>query len=302
LVSRRGSGTDLTLATLGAFGFGCTVLFQRAVARDGLHASVALGIRFACAGALLLTLLALLRRPLLPPRGERVAAVGVGLALYAVEATCFYMALERGTAAAVALIFYAYPAAVAAAEAVRGRTRPQQRIVAALLLAIGGSAVVAVGGGAVAITATGVAFVVVSIAVFSAYVIVSEQLLVRSDPLTAATWTALGASAGTFLFGAAIGRLEAPTAGALGALVANGVATGVAFTLFFTVLGRIGSTRTAIVMALEAVFAVLLAALFLGEGLRLAVAAGGAAVLAGAILAAQTTPAAVEVREGASPP
>ena len=55
-------------------------------------------------------------------------------------------------------------------------------------------------------------------------------------------------------------------------------------------LGRLGATRTAIVMALEAVFGVILTAIFLDESVKLVVAIGGVAVLTGAVLAALAAP------------
>lgn len=295
--AEQGGTRDLAIAALGAFAFGCTILFSRIVARDQLAPSVALGIRFGCAGVLLLALLAILRRPLLPPPGERVRAMSLGLCVYAVESTFFYMGLERGTAAAVALIFYAYPAVVAIAEVAMGRTRLQARTLLALALAISGSAIVAIGGGDVVISATGVLCVCGSITMFATYAILSDRILDRTDSLTAATWTAIGASIGVTLFGAARAQLEVPSAHAMAALVANGVATAAAFTLFFVVLGRIGPTRTGICMALEAVTGVVLAAIFLGEDVRFVVAIGGVAVLAGAVLAAFATPKPVEITE-----
>jgi drug/metabolite transporter (DMT)-like permease len=300
--SARGSRRDLGLASLGAFSFGCTVLFSRTVARDQLAPSVALGIRFGVAGVLLLGLLAVLRRPILPPSGDRLAAVALGLFVYAIESTFFYMGLQRGTAAAVALIFYAYPAVIALAETVAGAIRLRARAVVALVLSISGSAVVAVGGGRVAITATGVLLVCGSIVMFSAYALLSDRVLPRTDSLTAATWTAIGASIGVTLFGAARGQLELPSGHAFAALVANGVATAAAFTLFFMVLGRIGPTRTGICMALEAVTGIVLAAIFLGESVRPIVAIGGVAVLSGAVLAALVSPAPIEALERSSPP
>lgn len=293
---------DLALAALGAFSFGCTILFSRTVARDHLPSSVALGIRFACAGLILLVVLAATRRPLLPPAGERVRAVSLGLFVYAVESTFFYMGLERGTAAAVALIFYAYPAVIALAETVTGATRLRAQTLVALALAVSGSAVVAVGGGRVAISLTGVGLVCGSIVMFAAYAILSDRVLHRTDSLTAAAWTAIGASAGVTLSGAVRSQLEAPSGDALAALVANGVATASAFTLFFVVLARIGPTRTGICMALEAVTGVVLAAVFLGEAVRPVVAVGGTAVLAGAVLAALVSTPPVEITQGATPP
>jgi drug/metabolite transporter (DMT)-like permease len=72
--------------------------------------------------------------------------------------------------------------------------------------------------------------------------------------------------------------------------------------LFFVVLDRIGATRTAIVMALEAVTGIVLAAVFLGESVGPVVALGGVGVLAGAVIAALSTPASAEALESASPP
>jgi drug/metabolite transporter (DMT)-like permease len=300
--STRGSRRDLGLAALGAFFFGCTVLFSRTVARDQLAPSVALGVRFGVAGLLLLASLAVLHRPLLPPPGERLTALALGFFVYAVESTFFYMGLQRGTAAAVALIFYAYPAVIALVETVTGAIRLRARTLVALALSISGSAIVAVGGGDVAITTTGVLLVCGSIVMFSAYALVSDRVLRRTDSLTAAAWTAVGASSGVVLFGAARGQLEVPTGHAFAALVANGCATAAAFTLFFMVLGRIGPTRTGICMALEAVTGIVLAAIFLGESVRPVVAIGGVAVLAGAVLAALVAPEPIEALEVSSSP
>ncbi len=111
---------------------------------------------------------------------------------------------------------------------------------------------------------------------FSTYAIASDRLLRRTDSLTAATWTAIGASIGVLSFGAVRGQLEAPTAHAMTAIIANGFATASAFTLWFVVLNRLGPTRTGICMALEAV--------------------------TGVVLAALSTPASVELQETASPP
>src|SRR5207248_6061785 len=98
--------------------------------------------------------------------------------------------------------------------------------------------------GKVAITPTGVLLVCGSLVMFSAYALLSDRVVPHTDSLTAATWTAIGASLGVTLFGAARSQLEVPSSGALAALVANGIATAAAFTLFFMVLDRIGPTRT----------------------------------------------------------
>ncbi len=52
----------------------------------------------------------------------------------------------------------------------------------------------------------------------------------------------------------------------------------------FAALRRIGSARTSVLLTLEAVFAIVLAAVFLGEALGAIQAVGGACVLAGAVI------------------
>lgn len=298
----RARRLDLVLGTAGAVAFGCTILFSRTVARDNLAPPVALGIRFGVAGALLLGVLVVTRRPLLPPRGERLFAIVLGVVVYSAQSTTFYLGLEHGTAAAVALIFYAYPAVIAVVEVMLGVMQWHKRTIVALALAVSGSAVVAIGGGQLAISSSGVLFVCTSISIFCVYVLVSDRVLVRTDSITAATWTAIGASLGTATFGLVRGDLHTPSGHAFAILCANGFVTATAFTLFFVVLGRIGATRTAIVMALESVTGIVLTAIFLGESVRPIVAIGGVAVLAGAVIAALSAPAAVEALEVGSPP
>lgn len=297
-----GRARDFALAALGAFCFGLTIVFNRAAARDGLGAATTLSIRFAIAGLLLLGVLRFLGRPMLPPRGERLRVAVLGCGLYAIEATFFFMALERGTAAAVALLFYTYPVVVTIAEASFGWMRLRAVTVVALVLSVGGAAVVAIGGGRVSITTVGILCIFGSVCAFSTYVIASDRLLVETDSLTAAGWTALGGSVGVLVSGVVQGTLVRPGAGQMGSLTGNAIATAAAFTLFFVILGRLGPSRTAIVMALEAVAGIVLAAVFLDESVKPIVAVGGAAVLAGALLAAASSPQSVEQIESASTP
>jgi len=147
-----------------------------------------------------------------------------------------------------------------------------------------------------------VLLVIGSVVMFSTYALLGHRVLPRTDSRTAAAWTAIGASIGVTLFGAAQGTLELPSGHAFAALVANGCVTAAAFTLFFMVLDRIGPTRTGICMAFEAVTGIALAAIFLGETIRLVVGIGGVAVLAGAVMAALVSSAPVEALERSSAP
>ena len=198
-----------------AFAFGCTVLFSRTVAREQLAPSVALGIRFGTAGLILLggVLTACAPMPLLPPPGEHVTTFTLGVFVYAIESTFFYMGLQRGTAAAVTLILYAYPAVLAVVEGPYGRRSDR---------AGGRCSPRPVGVGerhrgdrwrrGVAISTAGVLFVCGSVVMFSTYALLSHRVLPRTDSLTAAAWTTIGASVGV----TAVRRGAGPVGDAVG--------------------------------------------------------------------------------------
>ena len=59
----------------------------------------------------------------------------------------------------------------------------------------------------------------------------------------------------------------------------------VAVPALYGAIARIGAARASVVASTEPLWTVLLAALFLGEGLRAGVVLGGAFILAGAVLA-----------------
>jgi drug/metabolite transporter (DMT)-like permease len=273
------------LAAAGAISYGVTVLVGRRLALAGLGPATVLGTRFASAGLFLLALLLLLGRPLLPARGERLAAFGLGAVLYAGESACFFLGLERGTAAAVALLFYGYPALVTLFELASGTGRPDARTLLALALAFGGTAVVVGAGERVDITPSGVGFALASAASFALYVLVGPRWLRRTDSVTSAAWVALGAGASLLGGGGALGWLRDPS-GWWSWLAVNAAATASAFSFLFAALRRLGASRTSVVMTLEAFSAIVLSWVFLGETLGLLQAAGGAAVLAAAALIA----------------
>jgi drug/metabolite transporter (DMT)-like permease len=281
----------VSLGILGAFAFSNTLVWGRAAQRAGAEEAALLAVRFALTGLLVLLLLAATRRPLLPARGERGIVFGLGIVAYGVESVFFFLALARGSPATVVLLFYTHVVIVAGAEVALGTLRPSARIGIAITLALGGGALVTLGsGGRAHLTATGFGFVLGSIACYSAYVVVSARLVRRTEPITAAAWVAFGAATGVAGWGVARGGFGALPAIGLRAVVMMAIATAAAFALWFVVVPRLGSTRTAIIMMLEAPFSIVLARIAFGDSVRVAVAAGGVLVLAGALLAATVAP------------
>lgn len=290
------------LALASATAYGVTVAIGRSLADAGLGPSTALGFRFCVAAVLLLAVQRLRGGTLLPPPGERLGVFLLGFVGYAVESTCFFLALERGTAAAVALLFYSYPAMVAIVELLLGITRPSPAMLGGLALAVVGTAAVVVTGGDVTITSAGIGFALASAVSFTLYLLASDRVGRRTDSLVKAAWVSGGAGlaiAGRGLLG---GDIRSPGDEWL-QLAGYAAANAFAFGLMFAALRRIGATRTAVVLTFEVVASIVLAALFLGEELRLAQAMGGFLVLGGAILvvSSQRVPAAI-VDEAPTPP
>ena len=238
----------------------------------------------------LFVLLAVLRRGLVPERGERLRPLLLGAIGYALESALFYSALQRGTAAAVALLFYAYPAIVTVLELALGRAVFSSRVLFALVLSIAGTALIVVSGGDVAISTAGIVLALGSALSFAVYLLASGRAVTKTDPIVNGAWVAMGASLSLTVQGLATGSLRSPGADWWLMLV-NGVATAAAFSLLFAALSRLGASRTAVVMTLEALSAVVLGALLLGEAIGPVQLVGGGAILAATLLiSASRTP------------
>jgi drug/metabolite transporter (DMT)-like permease len=286
----------------GAVSYGVTVVIGRSLTGSSLPPETVLGARFSFGGLILVALLAITGRSLLPAPGERWRAFLLGAIGYSIESSLFYAGLQRGTAAAVALLFYSYPLVVAVFEVARGTVQPSARLLSALALGLAGSATIVAAGSDVSITSAGVAFTMASAVSFAAYLIVSSRLLSRSDAMTSGAWTALGAGLSLLTRGLVLGSIHNPT-GHWDSLLGTGLATASAFALMFAGLRLLGPTATSVVLTLEAFSAVVLAAIFLDEAMRASQLIGGIGVLAAGVLVAsqRRTEQVIEMGEAETP-
>jgi drug/metabolite transporter (DMT)-like permease len=285
--SRRPELPGVAAAMAGSLAYGITIAIGRSLARAGIAAPAVLSIRFGVGGAVLVAILVASRRPLLPARGERAAAVLLGAFGYSVESTFFYLGLTHGSAAAVSLLFYSYPAMVVMLESLVGRVAPHRRTVGCLMLSFAGTVLVVISAGGVQISTSGVLFALASAATFSGYLVASERLLTRTDAVTSGAWVTLGCAAAQLVRGLITGQLAVPP-GHWVQLAGYGAATSAAFGLLFAAIRRLGSSRTAVIMTMEAPFAVVLAAIFLGESIGPLQLVGGAATLTAAVVIARS--------------
>jgi drug/metabolite transporter (DMT)-like permease len=280
----RGELTGSGLSALMAALFAVVVILGKQVEAGGAPFGM-LAIRFGGQFLLLFVVLAVTGRPRLPARGERLALGLAGTIGYGSEAALYFSALNHGSAAAVTLLFYTYPVWVMLATMVLDRKGPPGLLFVALGLAIAGSAIVVLGGGRADITSIGIVLALCTSVVYSAYLISTDRFVKVTDPLTAATWLGAGAAVSNLVYGVVLGPFVVPPAADWWRLILIIAFSAGAFAAMLGGLQRIGAVRNAIIAVLEPLIVAILAYLFLGEPITVAVAAGGALILVGAVIA-----------------
>ena len=278
------SAFGAVLAVASASAYGVTVVIGHSLSTAGIAGAAALAVRFGISAAVLVLVQLVRRRSLLPPRHDRLPVFLLGAIGYAVESSFFFLALGEGTAAAATMLFYSYPALVTVGEVAIGRLRPSLHLAAAIAATVVGGSIVVGAGDEISVSALGVVYALTAAAIFSVYLLVGDRTATDTEAIVKAMWVSGGASL-SLAVRALVTGAELPGGSRAVQLLGYGAANAAAFGFMFAALGRIGPTRTAVVLTFELVAAVVLAALFLDESLGVLHVVGGAAVLTGAVLA-----------------
>jgi DME family drug/metabolite transporter len=237
--------------------------------------------------------------PIANPRGLPRRDV-IGLAIIALAGLGVNVATFVGfsvtTVALVLLGFYTYPAMVAAVAVALGHERLDRLHLLALALALGGMALVVIGGvpagsrgsAGGSVQPVGVLLGLAAAVCQTTFVTVSRGRFATVSSEQAMGWVLLVTAGVTLGLALAIGSpLDPPvrSATALGLAVLAGVAgAGLPSILFLVGIRAIGGTRAGILMLLEPLVGVALAAIILDETLRPIQVVGGGAILAAALL------------------
>ena len=270
------------LVALSASAFGAMAIFGRYAYAGGADVLGLLTLRFVIGGALLAAVAR--RRGVTWPRGRTLwGIVAMGALGYVGQSLCYFIALQHAQASLVALLLYLYPAFVTLLAALWLGERLTPVKGAALVLCLGGSALMVGGGHGEPL---GIALALTAAVVYSLYIVVGARVTHGVDPLATTSIVCLSAAA-VFCTVSIVRTLSgAPphlpaTLPAWAALVAIAlVSTVTAMLAFFAGLTRLGAARTSMLSTLEPVVTVLLAAVLLGERLTPLQWAGGVAVLA----------------------
>ena len=274
------------LCLLSAGGFGAMAIFGKLAYDAGVGIEDLLLMRFALAAVLLSAFAAATGALRAVPRRSVLTGLGMGAIGYATQAGLYFGALKRMDASLLALILYVYPALVLIGAVALGRERASVRRVAALIIALTGTAIVLVGAASGSLDALGTAMGFGAALAYTVYILVGDRAAV--PPVALSAFVCLGA---TFTFALASVMHGGPrlTFGADGWawVVAIAVVSTVAAILcFFAGLARVGPSVASILSTLEPVVTVALAATAFGESLGAVQVVGGALVL-GAVLVMQ---------------
>jgi drug/metabolite transporter (DMT)-like permease len=276
----RSSGTFLCLAS--AAGFGAMAAFGKLAYDEGATVGTLLSVRFTLAAALFWVLTPAREVRALGRRDIGIA-LGLGMCGYALQAGCYFAALERIDASLLSLLVYTYPVMVAVAAVLIGRERMDARRLAALALASGGLVLVLAGAGGGSLDPLGAALGLGAAVVYCTYILVSDGVSMRIRPQVLATIVCSGAAVTLTAGSAALGELRPGelTPAGWGWLACLAVVSTVgAISLFFAGLKRVGPTMAAILSTAEPVVTVVLAFLLFGESLGAIQVIGGLLVLA----------------------
>src|SRR3954464_12623894 len=200
------AGSLLCLGSAAAFG--AMAIFGKLAYDEGADAATLLAVRFTLAAAVLWVIV--LAKGGLPRMTRRDVAIALGLGLcgYALQAGCYFAALERIDASLLSLLLYTFPAMVAVAAVALGRERLDARRVTALGLASGGLVLVVASGGPGSLDALGAVLALGAAFVYSAYIVTSEGVAKRMGPTVLSALVCTGAAVSLTVGSALLGQLR----------------------------------------------------------------------------------------------
>jgi drug/metabolite transporter (DMT)-like permease len=245
-----------------------------------------LAFRFAGTAVILAVVALATGQGLRPASGEGRGMLAAGFLGYGVESALFFSALNHGTAAAVALLFYTYPVYTMLVALATKRMPSNRSLWLALAAAMLGVSILVAGGGTLALDRIGVILALTCALGYTLYMTVTDRVLQRSHPITGAIFLASGAAAMNLALALVSGSFEFPAGWDEWRPIAiMALATATAFVCVLGAIKRIGAVRTSIIAVSEPLAVTLLGALVLEEPLTVWIAIGGVFILTAGVIA-----------------
>jgi drug/metabolite transporter (DMT)-like permease len=226
----------------------------------------------------------------LPSAEDLPALLAAGLIGFTLNQILYSWGLHLTTASHSGLIFTVTPLFVSGMSQALGHVRLGRRDVLGLALGVGG-AVLIIGwpasGAAGEASVLGDLLTVGAAITWGVWTILAAPVLQRRGTLAGTFWITLTGTIGLVPFalpGLATQEWTLPWWTYAGILYAGAAGGALGSLLWYAAVRRLGAARTAIYANMESFFAVVAAALLLGERVALISVAGGVAVVAGVLL------------------
>lgn len=271
---------------LSALCFGAISILVLLALRTGISLVELMQWRFAVAGAILALLL---RGQLRAPRSLWLPLFMIGAVGQAAVTFVSLSALQFIRPAAMSFLFFTYPAWLATGAALAGREPFTRARILALGLALSGVTIMLRPGSAELLDLRGVALGLLAALLYAAYLPALSRFQTGLAPATSAFYVILGAAL-SFVLAATLFTPQAlprgVTAWLLIALLAV-VATVLSFALLVAGVAILGAVKTSVVGTAEPFFTAILAAIILGDPIRLTTIAGGSLIAAAVVVTAR---------------
>jgi drug/metabolite transporter (DMT)-like permease len=280
-------GSVLVMAS--AFGFSTLAIFGKIAYQLGFTRNQMLTWRFGLSLPFLFLILYFARA--LPKNSKAFGrAVALGAVGIGIEATFFFLTLEKLGAALTAIFLYLYPAFVALISHFFLKEKMSRAKWACIVLSLVGCILTVDLSGASVSDPTGVAYGVMTGLLYAVYLLIGNRVMKDENPLTVGSGIVLGAFV---VFGllAFIDSFSGVTFVMPASTTAWSVLFGMAllasvvpFTTLYAGMKRVGPTQASILSTLEMVFTIILAAAFLGEKLTVTQGVGAFLILLSVLL------------------
>lgn len=275
------------LIILSALFSGTLAIFACLAYQAGTNPITLLFLRFSIAGVFMILVMA--AQGVAFPRGRTlIVLIAMGALFYVSLSLSFFTALTMAPAGLVVILLYLYPAFVTILTAIfLKKPVTTFNIVALLLSFIGIVFIVGLNSGKGQIL--GILLAILTALLFAIYLVLSHKSIIKAGALSATT--VLTFSAGIVFGGiVAVKGVEFPVtmAGWMYAVAVALIPTVLAFLTLFAGLKRIEPPNAAIILTLEPVIAVVLAAVILGETITPVKILGGMMILSAVILLARS--------------
>lgn len=272
----------LLVVFLASLGYGALPIFAKLALAAGVEVLPLLAWRFLIGSGLLWLFVAATGRAR-PPRGRWMGLVLLGL-LYALNAVCYMLGLDRLPASVATLVLFSYPAMTVLLARLWVGERLTPRRIAAVALTTAGCALT-VGTGLGGGDPLGVGLVLLGVVFLASWIVRSHGVLAGLPPISATATVLASTAVAIWIAGLATGGVGVPLAPApLLLLGAIGLfSTAIPITAFLIGIQWIGPGRAATAATMEPAVTLALAAAVLGDRLSAGQWLGAALILAGVV-------------------